>query len=192
MAKKPSSKKSPAKPVVKKKSAKPQRGLGRGLSALMADVNMDAIVSDDVVSGPDLNDPTDSIIMDDIMESPDPKEDSKGREKKIVAAPKDVEAMTADEYRAYSLENPGTNQAEIDASFEIWSTKLESEGRKTVSPTLQSTKGGVTYVEIGQLERNPDQPRKYFNDTLIRELADSIRQKGILQPILVREIPGKN
>lgn len=192
MAKKSSSKKTPAKPTAKKKASKPQRGLGRGLSALMADVNMDAIVSDDVVSGPDLNDPTDSIIMDDIMESPDPSEDSKESVDAKETTPADINAMTADEYRTYSLENPGANQAEIDASFEIWSAKLESEGRKTIIPTMVNPKGGVTYVEVGQLERNPEQPRKHFNDTLIRELADSIRQKGILQPILVREIPGKN
>ena len=43
---------------------------------------------------------------------------------------------------------------------------------------------------IGQLTPNPDQPRQYFEPKAINELADSIRQHGLLQPILVRPVPG--
>ncbi len=42
---------------------------------------------------------------------------------------------------------------------------------------------------IGQLTPNPDQPRTYFDPALINELANSIKQHGLLQPILVRPIP---
>ena len=38
--------------------------------------------------------------------------------------------------------------------------------------------------------RNPDQPRRQFAEGDLVELADSIRQKGVLQPILVRPAPG--
>ena len=40
------------------------------------------------------------------------------------------------------------------------------------------------------LRRNPDQPRRTFDETEIEELAASIRDKGVLQPILVRPAPG--
>ncbi|MGJ8564378.1 MAG: ParB/RepB/Spo0J family partition protein [Alphaproteobacteria bacterium] len=50
-------------------------------------------------------------------------------------------------------------------------------------------KGGVTFVSMGQLERNPEQPRRHFDAQLLEELATSVRQKGILQPILVRALP---
>ena len=43
---------------------------------------------------------------------------------------------------------------------------------------------------IGQLTPNPDQPRQYFDPKAVNDLADSIRQHGLLQPILVRPIPG--
>lgn len=43
---------------------------------------------------------------------------------------------------------------------------------------------------VGQLTPNPDQPRTYFDPKYINELADSIRQHGLLQPILVRPISG--
>ena len=43
---------------------------------------------------------------------------------------------------------------------------------------------------IGQLSPNPDQPRTHFDPKYINELADSIKQHGLIQPILVRPVPG--
>ncbi|PZQ49077.1 MAG: chromosome partitioning protein ParB [Micavibrio aeruginosavorus] len=43
---------------------------------------------------------------------------------------------------------------------------------------------------IGQLTPNPDQPRTHFDPAHIGELAASIKQHGLLQPILVRPVPG--
>ena len=45
--------------------------------------------------------------------------------------------------------------------------------------------------EISKIIRNPNQPRKNFDETALQELADSIKQNGVLQPILVRKIGGK-
>jgi ParB family transcriptional regulator, chromosome partitioning protein len=44
---------------------------------------------------------------------------------------------------------------------------------------------------IDLLVRNPDQPRRIFTDSDIDDLAASIREKGVLQPILVRPAPGQ-
>lgn len=46
-------------------------------------------------------------------------------------------------------------------------------------------------IEISRIIRNPNQPRKNFDETALQELADSIKQNGVLQPILVRKIGGK-
>jgi len=43
-----------------------------------------------------------------------------------------------------------------------------------------------TAVALASIHPNPQQPRQMFSEESIRELADSIRQKGILQPLLVR------
>lgn len=45
----------------------------------------------------------------------------------------------------------------------------------------------VRKVNIDSIKPNPNQPRKVFNDTSLKELADSIKEKGILQPIVVRD-----
>lgn len=51
------------------------------------------------------------------------------------------------------------------------------------------TNKGVDVVDITELEPNPDQPRKTFDDEELNNLASSIREKGVLQPILVRLNP---
>ena len=46
--------------------------------------------------------------------------------------------------------------------------------------------GGVREIEIGRIRPNPEQPRSQFKEEAIDELADSIAERGVLQPILLR------
>src|SRR6201996_8130254 len=48
---------------------------------------------------------------------------------------------------------------------------------------------GVREIPIELVHRNPDQPRRHFPEEEIAELEASIRDKGVLQPILVRPSP---
>ncbi len=48
---------------------------------------------------------------------------------------------------------------------------------------------GVRTIPLELIRQNPDQPRKVFTEAEIDELAASIREKGILQPVLVRPHP---
>jgi len=50
---------------------------------------------------------------------------------------------------------------------------------------------GVRQVPLERIEANPDQPRMTFDDDALAELAASIREHGVLQPVLVRPLPGK-
>lgn len=47
-------------------------------------------------------------------------------------------------------------------------------------------KGQVYKIKISELKPDPDQPRKYIDETALNELEKSIKQHGILQPILFR------
>jgi len=51
------------------------------------------------------------------------------------------------------------------------------------------SQGGPREIPVEALRRNPDQPRRTFDDAEMEELTDSIREKGVLQPILVRPAP---
>ncbi|MEF2969209.1 ParB/RepB/Spo0J family partition protein [Paenibacillus sp. M1] len=46
----------------------------------------------------------------------------------------------------------------------------------------------VIEIPLNQLRANPYQPRKTFDEEAIRELAESIRQHGVIQPIIVRSV----
>jgi len=48
--------------------------------------------------------------------------------------------------------------------------------------------GGIVNVRLSLLEPNKDQPRGSFDDEKLGELADSIKENGVLQPILVRPL----
>ena len=51
----------------------------------------------------------------------------------------------------------------------------------------ENTKGAETIVKITKVEPNRSQPRKNFDEDALQELADSIKQFGLLQPILVQD-----
>ena len=46
-------------------------------------------------------------------------------------------------------------------------------------------------VPIEKIRPNPDQPRRHFDDTALEELAASIREKGVIQPLIVRRDPSR-
>jgi ParB family transcriptional regulator, chromosome partitioning protein len=49
-------------------------------------------------------------------------------------------------------------------------------------------RGSPLFVPLNQIRPNPNQPRLSFKDDSLVELSDSIKEKGLLQPILVRKI----
>ena len=50
--------------------------------------------------------------------------------------------------------------------------------------------GIVRDIDVGLIYPNPNQPRARFDETSIEELADSIRERGVISPILVRPVDG--
>ena len=54
--------------------------------------------------------------------------------------------------------------------------------------SLQSQEGGSVTLPLAQIQPGLDQPRKRFDQDSLAELADSIREHGILQPLTVRRL----
>ena len=48
------------------------------------------------------------------------------------------------------------------------------------------TNNGVQKINISQIEPNPSQPRKNFKDEELKELSSSIKNQGLIQPIIVK------
>lgn len=55
---------------------------------------------------------------------------------------------------------------------------------------LPRVERGVQQVPVGQLRASPYQPRSHMDEASIAELASSISEKGVLQPIVVRPVDG--
>ena len=69
--------------------------------------------------------------------------------------------------------------------------KVNEETKKTDSKNITKEAaqedGPVTIVNITKVEPNREQPRKNFDEDALEELAESIKQYGLLQPILVQD-----
>ena len=53
---------------------------------------------------------------------------------------------------------------------------------------MKTESSGQLYLPISQIESHSGQPRKYFDEESLAELADSIREHGIIQPLTVRKL----
>jgi ParB family chromosome partitioning protein len=77
---------------------------------------------------------------------------------------------------------PAPEALEGTTPFPAKSTESEAAAHQTAAPL----KEGLAEISIAKVDPNPHQPRKSFDDESLRELAESIRSEGLLQPIVVR------
>ncbi|TMA41114.1 MAG: ParB/RepB/Spo0J family partition protein [Deltaproteobacteria bacterium] len=79
----------------------------------------------------------------------------------------------------------------------MWWSMPETEARAPGSGTRRLALAGtierqqrtvLTSVPLADVQPNPDQPRKHFAPDKLAELADSIKARGLLQPIIVRRV----
>ena len=52
--------------------------------------------------------------------------------------------------------------------------------------------GSIVEIDIDSIQVNPFQPRSYFNEEALQELANSIKELGVIQPITVRKLKGNS
>jgi len=89
---------------------------------------------------------------------------------------------------SFSEEQPKKNAEKPALKQKSKSTKT-SKASKPPQPSQSTLQGRTFEIPIDKLERNPAQPRRRFDKEKLRELTNSVKQKGVLQPILVRPLP---
>lgn len=68
-------------------------------------------------------------------------------------------------------------------------TPIQPTKAKTdTPPVIGSMAGNICSLTISQIDNNPEQPRHEFDETALQELAQSIRELGIIQPITVHRV----
>lgn len=63
------------------------------------------------------------------------------------------------------------------------------DNASTRAATEQVPRKPETFIDIALIQPNPDQPRRTFAEDALKELADSVREKGIIQPLILRRNP---
>lgn len=111
-------------------------------------------------------------------------------------APKkqNLEEINPDE-KGHVTETFFGGEEDIEKETEVSSKEAVSAAESDSGPASVKDIPQVKIVEkpaetkllLSQIEPNRSQPRKYFDDAALEELADSIRQYGLLQPILVQK-----
>ena len=69
--------------------------------------------------------------------------------------------------------------------------KALGKGLKALIPEGEASKENVRQIPLDQVDRNPDQPRRYFDEEQLNELKESIETHGVLEPIIVRPVEGR-
>lgn len=69
----------------------------------------------------------------------------------------------------------------------VGEAKAKSEPKQVTNKNTDEKSGQEVMVNITKVEPNREQPRKNFDEDALQELADSIKQFGLLQPILVQD-----
>ena len=69
----------------------------------------------------------------------------------------------------------------LDTMIPVYTTKPKTEKRVSEKEKVE------TLVKITEVEPNREQPRKKFDEDALLELSESIKQYGILQPLLVQK-----
>jgi len=63
----------------------------------------------------------------------------------------------------------------------------EAEQKKKPGKKPTATKPGVTEIPLKEIRPNPNQPRRDFDESALEELAASIKEKGVVTPVTVRD-----
>jgi len=68
--------------------------------------------------------------------------------------------------------------------------KVLGRGLEALIPEVKTAEAPTNEIDIDRISPNPSQPRMKFDEARLEELASSIRENGVLQPILVRPFEG--
>lgn len=149
---------------------KARKGLGRGLSALIPDADMSFLTRVARGDAPD-------VLSAQISAPP------------IKAATKPVPAK-----RREALQTK--HSGEVEAPEVPHTQHIETQEQTGPTSVVRASQNSLIslseMVPLSQIEANPYQPRHRFSEEEMQELAASIKQHGVLQPILLRPLPSSD
>ena len=83
------------------------------------------------------------------------------------------------------MENIGTNEQQVGRPrMARGLSSLMSDLEAKPEAGTEAAHAGETTIDIGRISPNPEQPRRTFTDSSLDELAASIRENGVIQPLI--------
>lgn len=169
-------------------------GLGRGLDALFADAA--PLFEEDLEQNEGEN--SDAKLLDII----DDVTGDKGRERFGADSKTEAKATTNDKYKAVKTStDDSSKKIEKKSESKKSANNIDKVKRSSVVddrayesqvPTSHNyspkadDEDRVLYIDINDIKPNKDQPRKTFNEEKLKDLANSIKENGVIQPLIIR------
>ena len=102
-------------------------------------------------------------------------------------APINEEEYNADNLKGLSSSAEETAEAPVKRRKESGKQEKESAVKTQNRSTETVDRDRILYIDINDIRPNSAQPRSVFDEEKLKELADSIKANGVIQPLIVRE-----
>lgn len=169
--------------------AKRKGGLGRGLDALFADAA--PLFEEDLEQNEEENIDTKLLdIIDDVT-------GDKNRERfatKNKSKSNSIHKTKADKGGEKESSSNSTKEDKISREHavqleerSIKDSQGETYQTQVTSASIEADEDRVLYIDINDIKPNKDQPRKTFNEEKLKDLANSIKENGVIQPLIIRK-----
>jgi stage 0 sporulation protein J len=169
--------------------AKRKGGLGRGLDALFADAA--PLFEEDLEQNEEENIDTKLLdIIDDVTGDKSRKRfDSKSKAK---SNKNHKTKSDRDETKGNNLNSTKEDKTPREHAVQLEERNIKDSKGETSQTQIDSAKieadeDRVLYIDINDIKPNKDQPRKTFNEEKLKDLANSIKENGVIQPLIIRK-----
>ncbi|MBF1360870.1 MAG: ParB/RepB/Spo0J family partition protein [Mogibacterium diversum] len=169
--------------------AKRKGGLGRGLDALFADAA--PLFEEDLEQNEEENidtkllDIIDDVTGDKSRERFDLK--SKAKSNKNHKTKSDRDETKGNNLNSTKEDKTPREHAVQLEERNIKDSKGETSQTQAASAKIEADEDRVLYIDINDIKPNKDQPRKTFNEEKLKDLANSIKENGVIQPLIIRK-----
>lgn len=169
--------------------AKRKGGLGRGLDALFADAA--PLFEEDLEQNEEENidtkllDIIDDVTGDKSRERFDLK--SKAKSNKNHKTKSDRDETKGNNLNSTKEDKTPREHAVQLEERNIKDSKGETSQTQADSAKIEADEDRILYIDINDIKPNKDQPRKTFNEEKLKDLANSIKENGVIQPLIIRK-----